>query len=118
MWKGSGSLTENDLFAPARFELGSHLRGNAGVPDVPDLYRSFFIQIGVVTPGEPITGQCTTSGETSFYSSQWGGVIAGGYNNIPDLGQVTIDASGNRINDFWRIEDLEVDLDLTSGMIP
>jgi hypothetical protein len=113
MGSGSGKLTHNDAQSTL-FQVAPYLTASSGGSD-PSLYRSFFVQVVLITPDEPVSGECSSTGPyTKFFATG----LAGGYNNLEELGKLTIDASGNRILECWTLGDLVFDLDLTSRMLP
>lgn len=113
---GSGVLTEADVFASI-FDVAPYLRGT--LPgDIPSLYRSFFIQLVLLAPGEPVSGQCVGDGTSDPYTKAFGAGIAGGYRNTPEFGNLTIGASGDQINESWSLDELDTDLNVSSTRIP
>ncbi len=113
---GSGMLDESNLFS-STFSVSPTLQGSAGSNMIPSIYRSFFVQVLVTTlPSEPVMGVCSGN-NPSQYTDPFASAIAGGYRNS-EFGNLTVNSSGNRINESWSLDAISFTLDLTSEKIP
>jgi hypothetical protein len=113
---GSGTLDESSVFS-STFSVSPTLQGSLGSSMIPSIYRSFFTQVLVTTiPNEPVMGVC--SGQSPLqYTDPFASALAGGYRNS-EFGVLTVNSSGNRINESWSIDAVGFTLDLTSEKIP
>lgn len=98
--------------------MGTHLREGIGGTATAPLYRSFYLQMGLRTMNRPVTGQCVSNGQTSPYETDFDIFLQGGYRDTPEWGMLLIDPAGNRINESWAVDTMDIDLDLTSEPIP
>lgn len=109
-------LDENSLFS-STFSVSPTLQGSVASSMIPSLYRSFVTQVLVTTiPNEPVTGVCSGDNPRQ-YTDPFASAIAGGYRNS-EFGTLTVDSSGNRINESWSLDEIAFTLDLTSEKIP
>jgi hypothetical protein len=113
---GSGTLQTSDSLG-AGFQISPYLYNTLGNAS-PSLYRSFFINAAFVDADENFTGGCVDGeGKVTNYESPFGLGLAGGYRNL-DFGSLIIEPSGNTINETWTINNVTVELHLTSKKIP
>lgn len=112
---GGGPLTQAHV-GLSSFQIGSYLLGT-GSGDPPPLYQSFFFDLTVYTDSPPVSGQCTSNGQSSPYTSDFDAFLIGGYRDTPDYGILRIDPSGNEIHENWSFHEMDIDLDLTSTQI-
>lgn len=114
---GGGALTLADAYFQD-FQMGTHLREGIGGTNTAPLYRSFYFQMGLLTTNTPVTGTCISNGQSSPYEDDFDTFLQGGYRDTPEWGMLLIDPAGNRINENWSSDTMDIDLDLTSGPIP
>lgn len=113
---GSGTIQLADQIA-GTLTVSPTLIGSAG-NELPSLYRSFFIESIFVDADEDISVRCVQpDGSVTTSETVFGAALGGGYTNS-EFGNLTIGSSGNRINQSWTVDDITIDLDLTSQMIP
>ena len=112
---GQGTMGLGDVF-DSSFQFGPSLIATGpsipGLP-IPSLYRSFYLSLLAIAPGEPITEVCPNSVTTSSFGSG----IVGGYRDF-EFGDLSVTNAGNRIQESWSIDEGEWTLDLTSTKIP
>lgn len=112
---GSGGLTQTHAYNSS-FEISSYLLGTGG-GDPPPIYQSFYFDLGLYTDTPPVSGQCTSNGQTSPYTTDFQAYLVGGYRDTTEYGTLRIDPSGDQIHEDWTYGTVDIDLDLTSTQI-
>lgn len=114
---GSGTMQFSDVLQGAVLVTSPHLlttRGN----EFPSIFRPFFISMAIVDGNENFDGECVDSkGNSTVYDSAFGAGVVGGFSNM-EFGPLTIDNSGNRINQSWTLDNNSYQLNLQSKNIP